>query len=212
MNRTIVPKKEQKLPKDHTLKIAMQKILAALYRFPEVEFSLSELAEHARVSKSTASRLIGYLKDDGIVYIEDKKIILRIKANSDNFQFKKLKIVHNLSRLYEVQLIEYLEKALDHPKAIVLFGSYRRGEDTSASDIDIAVETTEDTPTQEIDFPEQKPAFRSYATLMTKKKYYENFLGRKIQLHLFNRKRVDINLFNNIANGIVLSGFLEVRP
>ena len=33
-----------------------------------------------------------------------------------------------------------------------------------------------------------------------------------VHLYVFSRNNVDINLFANIANGIVLEGFLEVRP
>jgi hypothetical protein len=33
-----------------------------------------------------------------------------------------------------------------------------------------------------------------------------------VQLHIFSRSKVDLNLFANIANGIVLQGFLEVKP
>jgi predicted nucleotidyltransferase len=77
-----------------------------------------------------------------------------------------------------------------------LFGSYRKGEDISTSDIDIAIEDndTKDHQTH----PLREPDF-------------EKLLGRNIQIHLFSRKNVDHNVFNNIANGIVLSGFLEVR-
>jgi hypothetical protein len=39
--------------------------------------------------------------------------------------------------------------------------------------------------------------------------YRKNVL---VNLHLFTRNRVDLNLFANIANGIVLEGFLEARP
>ena len=41
---------------------------------------------------------------------------------------------------------------------------------------------------------------------------FEKMIKRHIQLHMFNRKNVDLHVFNNIANGIVLAGFLEVRP
>ena len=34
----------------------------------------------------------------------------------------------------------------------------------------------------------------------------------KVNLHVFSRKHIDLNVFANIANGIVLNGFLEVRP
>jgi len=32
-----------------------------------------------------------------------------------------------------------------------------------------------------------------------------------VNLHIFSRNKVDLNLFTNIANGIVLDGLLEVR-
>ena len=34
----------------------------------------------------------------------------------------------------------------------------------------------------------------------------------KVNLHIFSRNKIDLNLFANIANGIILSGFLEVLP
>ena len=40
---------------------------------------------------------------------------------------------------------------------------------------------------------------------------FENDLERNIQIHFFSKKSIDNNLFNNIANGIVLYGFLEVN-
>jgi hypothetical protein len=43
-------------------------------------------------------------------------------------------------------------------------------------------------------------------------KELERDLHRPIQIHLFNRKRIDPNVFTSIANGIVLLGFLDVKP
>jgi len=33
-----------------------------------------------------------------------------------------------------------------------------------------------------------------------------------VHLHIFSRNKVDLNLFANISNGIILDGFLEVHP
>ena len=33
-----------------------------------------------------------------------------------------------------------------------------------------------------------------------------------VNVHVFSRNKIDLNLFANIANGIILEGFLEVRP
>ena len=34
----------------------------------------------------------------------------------------------------------------------------------------------------------------------------------KVNIHIFSRNKIDLNLFTNIANGIVLDGLLEVHP
>lgn len=193
MKGTIVPKKAQ------MNETATERLLRIFYWYPELEFSLSELAKYAGVSKSTASRLLQGLKEWGVAKVLDKGIVMRIKANTENFTFLKLKIAHNLYSLYSTNLVEFLNEALRQPKAIILIGSFRRGEDISTSDIDIAVETVEETETKII-------------RLEGLERYERYFGGRKIEIHIFNRSKVDINFFNNIANGIVLSGFLEVKP
>ena len=102
--------------------------------------------------------------------------------------FRRQKKVYNLSSILESGLIEYLEEKLT-PKAIVLFGSYRRGEDVEDSDIDIFVECKE----EPVDLAK-----------------FEKKLSRKIELH-FNENFTAYSkeLKNNVINGIVLSGFLE---
>jgi hypothetical protein len=82
-------------------------------------------------------------------------------------------------------------------KAIILFGSYRKGDDTEQSDIDIAAEISGNELPKIIELG-----------------FLQNHGYRKdvrINLYIFSRNHVDINLFSNIANGIVLTGFLEVR-
>ncbi len=87
-------------------------------------------------------------------------------------------------------LIEYLDEKYNTPSAIILLGSYSRGEDTAKSDIDIAVITT-----REIKLDLSK---------------FEGTFKRKIQIHEIQTKRVSKNFLNNLANGIVLKGYLEI--
>ena len=76
-------------------------------------------------------------------------------------------------------------------------GSFRQGEDISKSDVDIAIESEE---------------FDKYKVVeLDELSVFEKKINKEIQLHLFNRKSIDLNVFNNLANGIVLSGFLEVK-
>lgn len=194
MKRTKVTRKERLLQE----RTAIQDILAIIFAYPEAEFSLTELAQKAKVAKSTASRLLKTLLDYQIIKLEDRRIVFRIRANIGSIEYTKRKIVYNLNLLYESGIVGFLESALAHAKAIILFGSFRKGDDVSTSDVDIAVETLEEVDTQTIEIEGTET--------------FENFLGRKVQIILFNRKKVDLNVFNNIANGILLSGFLEVHP
>jgi predicted nucleotidyltransferase len=108
------------------------------------------------------------------------------------------KVPYHLELLYETNLVDIILKRYPGAKAVVLFGSYRKGDDTQDSDVDIAVEIVDDEQVQierlgviaSLGYRQQVP----------------------VNLHVFSRNHININLFNNIANGIVLQGFLEVRP
>src|SRR3989338_1497380 len=175
------------------IETARQKVMELFYKFPEKEFSLSDIAKEARVAKANLGVILASLDSIEFIKIEKLAKIWRVKANQENWMFKRAKIVYNLNFIYQSGLIDFLNDSYNNPKAIILFGSFRKGEDTSKSDIDIAIEMED---------------AKEYKIVELEKE----IMGRKTNLHLFNRKVIDKNLFNNIANGIVLSGFLEVRP
>src|SRR3989344_3892234 len=107
------------------------------------------------------------------------------------------KIPYNLSNIYESGILDAVYKVVPSSRAVILFGSYRWGTDVEDSDIDIAVEVVDNHDLQ-----------------VTHLGNIEQLGYRKnvpVNLHLFSRNKVDLNLFANIANGIVLDGFLEVR-
>jgi predicted nucleotidyltransferase len=85
-----------------------------------------------------------------------------------------------------------------NPSAVILFGSYRKGDDIETSDIDIAAEILDDKGCGIVELG--RIAEFGYRKNIT------------VNLHVFCRKNIDNNLFANIANGIVLEGFLEVKP
>ena len=103
-----------------------------------------------------------------------------------------------LSKIYESGIIEAVYKAVPQARTIILFGSYRWGTDIETSDIDIAVETLDNKKVQ-------INQLGIIGTLGYRKKVVVN-------LHIFSRNKIDLNLFANISNGIVLDGFLEVKP
>ena len=193
MIKPIVHKRYLKLYEE----TAKNKIAEVLFRYPEKEFSLSDLAVEAEVAKANIGGILEEFREAGLINIEKLSKIWRIKANQTNWLYVKSKIIHNLNFVYKSGLVEFLVDFFKNPKAIVLFGSFRKGEDLSSSDIDIAIESD--------DVKEYKVmGLRELAE-------FEQIIGRKMQIHLFNRKNVDIGIFNNIANGILLWGFLEVK-
>lgn len=177
---------------------ARNRVLEVMFTFPEKEFSLSDLAKKAGVAKGNAGQILQELQAAGIINIIKLSKIWRIKANVENWFFIRSKIVYNLNFVYQSGLVEFLSDYFNNPKAIVLFGSFRNGEDLSTSDIDIAIEANE---------------AESHKIIVLKElSEFEKIINRKINIHIFNRKKISTELFNNIANGIRLSGFLEVKP
>ena len=176
---------------------AKNKIIEVLFRYPEKEFSLSDLAKEAGVAKANIGGILEEFQKAGLIHIEKLSKIWRIKANQTNWLYIRSKIVYNLNFVYSSGLVEFLVDFFKNPKAIVLFGSFRKGEDLSNSDVDIALESDE---------------VKEYRITGIKElSEFEKMFERKIQIHLFNRKSIDISVFNNIANGILLWGFLEVK-
>ncbi len=171
-------------------------VMTQFFKYPSLDFTLSETAKNTNLSKATVSRIIQELKSIGFVSVKDLGVIYRIKANAGSPIYKREKIMYNLHMLIRNNITEILVQKFNTPRCIMLFGSYRKGEDDDGSDIDIAVEMPEGTKTGTFHF-EELAAF-------------EKTMGRKVAVHVFSRKEIDNNLFVNIANGIVLYGFLEV--
>ena len=95
-----------------------------------------------------------------------------------------------MKNIYLSGIFDYLEQSLAGGN-IILFGSYARGEDGKGSDIDIAV------------------IGRKEKQLDLKK--FEKTLNREIIVQFYDSwKKIHEHLRNNILNGIVLSGSVEL--
>src|SRR3989344_3730 len=191
--KPIVHKKYLKLYEE----TAKNKIAEVLFQYPEKEFSLSDLAKEASVAKANIGNILRDFQEAGLINIEKLSKIWRIRANQTNWLFVRSKIVYNLNFVYKSGLVEFLIDHFNNPKAIILFGSFRNGEDLSKSDMDIAIDSDEAKDYQIL-------GLREFSE-------FERLIGRRIQIHLFKRKDIDLLVFNNIANGILLWGFLKVN-
>ena len=199
MKKPIVIKRNQSGLKNKNLFISSseQRVMQVFFTYPEKEFSLTEISNLAHVKKANIGKLLDKLVKKGLITINKLNTIWRICANLRSEKYVRLKLGYNLSFIYQSDIIEFLNDYYNNPKSIILFGSYRKGEDISTSDIDIAIE---------------QDNIKDYGAVKLKElAVFEALFNRTVQIHLFNKKNVNPNLFDNIINGIVLIGFLGIK-
>lgn len=158
---------------------------------PSKKHYVADISRTTKIAHTSIKKNIQKLQKENLIKeikeIRGSRTFPHFLANINN-KFIEQKMIYNISSLLKSNLITFLEEKL-MPKSIVIFGSYRRGEDREGSDIDIFVETKN----EQIDL-----------------KKFEKRLKRKIQLHFKeNFNDYSKELKNNIINGVVLFGFLE---
>ena len=179
------------------LERTMDKCLVWFYAFPMAKIGLTDLSKSINSSKTATKQVVESLVQ---VQFLNKEVIGRawlLSANQKHAYFITKKISYNLRNIYESGIIEEVYKNILSPRVIVLFGSYRWGTDVDGSDIDIAVEVVNNEDLKIVRLG-----------IVKELGYRKNV---PINVHIFSRNKIDSNLFANIANGIVLEGFLEVR-
>lgn len=176
---------------------AYQKALHWFFAFPDSEMNLSSLSNKLKISKTTAGRVIKKLVNEKFLKVNQIGRTLRITCNKNHIYNYSKKVSYNLMVIYESGIIEKIHELIKNPRAIILFGSYRKGDDIETSDIDIAVEIIDNEGLRITEIG-----------IIPQLGHRENV---KVNLHTFSRNKVDVNLFSNIANGIILEGFLEVK-
>ena len=156
---------------------------------PEKKVHIREIARQTGLSAPGVVKIVKKLKEESLLVSERENLVENVKA-SRNEKFFLLKKAYNTIALFESGLVNYLRDAYEEPEAIVIFGSYSRGEDTPQSDIDVAVVTTKET---QLDL-----------------KRFEENLKRKISTYEIQIGNSEKEFLNNLANGTVVYGFLSV--
>ena len=177
---------------------AYRKCLSWFFSYPTKEMSLSGLALNLGISKTSTKRVVLKLVKEKFLIKEELGKIWRISCNQDHYYNKTLKVTSNLERIYLSNIIKKVNEIVPNSRSIILFGSYRKGDDNENSDIDIAVEVLDNEDLKIVQ-----------AGIISKFGYRKNVL---VNLHIFSKNKIDLNLFANVSNGIVLQGFLEVHP
>ncbi len=169
-------------------------ILAPFFEDPYREYSIRELSRIIKINHTTIRQHLNrYVKEEllekkkGRIYPEYIAMLSK--------KFTNLKLYYNLEKIRISGIVEHLQKTFDFP-VIVLFGSYAKAMDTNDSDIDLCVISNIH---KELEL-----------------KSFQKILHKPVNLHLFNKKEFEnmkkksLELVNNIANGIVLAGELEI--
>lgn len=113
--------------------------------YPEREFYGQEIADKIKASKASASGLLKVLSRRGIVFKKIKGRMKFYQINAKIPELKRLRINSVMEKL--TPLLPRLEK---FSQKIILFGSASRGEQTSESDIDLFVLTSDKNKIREV--------------------------------------------------------------
>ncbi len=164
------------------------KIFDAFAASPARRYQLREISRNVHLAPTAVKLHLTELVKQKFVLKEKTGMYFSYRANFDNDDFRFYKKIGNIVRLKESGLIQELERRLT-PDAIILFGSYWKGEDTEASDIDLCIIAPE------------KPL---------NLQPYEKKLCRQVQLFFAEDVHaLPAELQNNILNGITLQGFIR---
>lgn len=166
------------------------KVLELFFDMPGTEFNIRRIARLTKTSTTTVASALKELLKKEMVRKRKAGNAVFISANRESAQFIREKRLHNIEKIYNSGLVEYLVKEYSEPDAIILFGSFSRGEDTENSDIDIAVINGKGA---------------------SKIGHFEDVLKRKISLHEINLRDLEKEFFLNLANGFVLYGAIYER-
>lgn len=164
-----------------------ERILELLFDFPTHRFHIREIARILKISAPAVSKAVYKLEKEDLITCK-REFVFEITAKMGD-KFKSLKRIHNLKKIYESGLADYLAEKFPFA-TIILFGSYSRGEDIEKSDIDIAI----------LD-KEKKLELEKF----------EKKLNRTINVEFINFKKASLELKENLVNGIVLSGTLSLK-
>lgn len=166
---------------------AETELLKFFCTYPTTEFSISEIARETGLSKPWVSEKIEKFEEEDVVETRKQGNQRLARFNRDSNRALRLKQVLNLEQLYQSPLTDEIVEKYSYPEAVIVFGSFAKGEDIEDSDIDIAVITPE---TAEIG---------------------GKVMEREVSVTEFKPGEVPDNMLETLANGITVYGYLELE-
>ena len=170
-------------------KCSAMSVLEVFFREPTTTHFIREVGRKINLAQTSTRNHIRNLEKDNLIVKSKSKPFDGFIANRENERFIFCKQAYNFYSLYELRNV--LVKSL-YPQALIIFGSYSRGEDVEESDIDIFVLSK---IKKEINL--QK---------------FEKILNRKINLLFANSLgKLDKSVKDGVLNGWVIYGGIDER-
>ncbi|MFH1589861.1 MAG: nucleotidyltransferase domain-containing protein [archaeon] len=173
------------------IKDIKNKIAEYFFLNPTIKLRVREIERKTKTALPSVIRYTRELEEEDILKSQNISNVKLYSADRASKKFLLGKKIYNLKRVFNTGLVNYLIKEYDN-SPIILFGSYSKGEDIEDSDIDLYIESPSKTK--------------------AKIEKYEKELQRDIQIFKYNKFKEIENkeLANNIINGTILHGFIEV--
>lgn len=179
------------LKNQHKQESKQEKILNLFFTHPSKTFHIREIARKIDVHPNLVSKEVNRLVRENFLVKKKTKLRIEIEANRENKRFIFYKRLSNIKKIFDSGLLNYLIEKFNHPDAIILYGSYSKGEDSERSDIDIAVISKRK---EKLDMS-----------------IYENKLNKATHVLVVDLNKVEKTLINNLINGVILYGYLAIK-
>lgn len=168
-----------------------EKLLNVFFENPRKKFHIREIARLTKLNPNTVSKFIKELIKENLLIKDKTKVTFNVWANLENPNFFFERRIYNIEKIYYSDLINFLIKEYNHPDAIILYGSYSRGENFEKSDIDIAIITKKE--------------------LKLDLSKFEKELGNNIHLMEVDLTKPRAEYINNLINGFIIYGYLKIK-
>src|SRR3989344_439530 len=114
-------------------------ILRCFFEEPNKWYHVRELSRLIKINPATISKYLNKLNKEEILIKKRERGHLLFKADTENENYKDKKKFYNITLIKKSGLLEFLDKELNYPEAVILFGSFSKGENDKNSDIDLFV-------------------------------------------------------------------------
>lgn len=172
---------EQKCSQDKVFNVFVEEPLEIHY--------IKEISNKIKLAPTSVKNHLKNLEKQQLIYKKKGERFEGFIANRDNENFLFYKKIFNITNIKESGLLDFLIDSL-HPRAIVLYGSYLKGEDIKSSDIDLLI------------------LMKTKKEVGTEK--FEKILKRNV--HIIVEKdmnKLSKELKSEIINGFVLYGYIK---